>query len=204
MTGDLREQLGNIDIYWFDQLLRGRIEPDARILDAGCGGGRNLRYLLRAGYDVRGVDQDPARVAATQALAASLGDVDPDRFQVAPVESLPFPDDDFDVVLCNAVLHFARDEAHFLAMIDELGRVLAPGGLLFTRLASRTGIEDRVKPLGAGRFRLPDGSDRFLVDEPMLLSLTDRLGGRLADPIKTTNVQGLRCMTTWCVRIAAR
>ena len=45
--------------------------------------------------------------------------------------------------------------------------------------------------------RLPDGSDRFLVDEAMLLEATERLGGRLLDPLKTTNVQNLRCMTTW-------
>lgn len=75
---------------------------------------------------------------------------------------------------------------------------------LFTRLATSIGLEDRIVPIGSGRYRLPDGTDRYLVDEATLLSTTERLGGRLADPIKTTNVQGQRCMTTWCVRKPGR
>jgi hypothetical protein len=48
--------------------------------------------------------------------------------------------------------------------------------------------------------RLPDGSDRFLVDERTLLAWTATLGGTLADSLKTTNVQNTRCMTTWVVK----
>ena len=59
----LSEEFGAIDIYLFDQLLRGRIRPGMRIFDAGCGYGRNLVYLLREGYDVFGVDNDPAAIA---------------------------------------------------------------------------------------------------------------------------------------------
>ena len=66
-------------------------------------------------------------------------------------------------------------------------------------LASTIGIEDTVTPLGPGRFRLGDGSERFLVDQAQLLDWTKRLGGRLLDPIKTTNVQNVRAMTTWVV-----
>jgi len=50
------------------------------------------------------------------------------------------------------------------------------------------------------RFLLPDGSERFLVDEPMLLQWTAELEGTLVDPIKTTVVQDSRCMTTWVMR----
>ena len=104
-----------------------------------------------------------------------------------------------DAVICSAVLHFAHHEAQFASMVTEMWRVLAAGGLFFARLASNIGLEDEVGP--AGRVvRLPDGTDRFVVDEAMLLAWTDRLGGRLADPIKTTNVQQKRCMTTWCLR----
>jgi SAM-dependent methyltransferase len=103
-----------------------------------------------------------------------------------------------DAVVCSAVLHFAADGAHFGRMVRELWRVTAPGGLFFARLASNIGLEDRVGAAGR-RVRLPDGSDRFVVDEAMLLAWTERLGARLLDPIKTTNVQGQRCMTTWCL-----
>jgi SAM-dependent methyltransferase len=195
----LRSQFGDIDIYLFDQLLRGRFDDRARVLDAGCGDGRNLRYLLAQGFKCWGVDRDPAAVDAVRRLAqASGGHANRDRFQVADVDRLPWPDASFDAVVCSAVLHFAADAAHFERMVGELGRVLAPRGLLFARLASNIGLETVIGP-GGRRVRLPDGSDRFVVDEAMLMTLTARLGGRLADPLKTTVVQGMRAMTTWCV-----
>lgn len=201
----LQAQFGSIDIYLFDQLLRGTIQKGMRVLDAGCGDGRNLVYLLREGFDLSAVDADAAQLQRTAALAVSLGRPFPgDRLQVASLESLPFARSSFDAVICNAVLHFASSEASFMAMVGELGRVLAPGGLLFARLATSIGLEHSVRPLGDGRYLLPDGTERFLADEAMLLRLTDRLGASLQDPIKTTNVQGLRCMTTWVVRKRAQ
>jgi tellurite methyltransferase len=200
----LRDWLGGIDIYLLDQVLRSRIRTGMSILDAGCGGGRNLAYFLRCGFDVHGVDSAPEAVAAVRALAARWAPGLPaESFRVEPVEAMSFPEGSFDVVLSSAVLHFARDEAHFHAMVREMWRVLRPGGLFFARLASTIGLESRVQPLGGRRYHLPDGTDRFLVDEAMLLSLGTELEGTLADPLKTTNVQNLRCMTTWCLFKAA-
>jgi hypothetical protein len=73
--------------------------------------------------------------------------------------------------------------------------------MLFARLASNIGLEHAVGAAGR-QVRLPDGSDRFVVDETMLLERTERMGGALLDPLKTTNVQQQRCMTTWAVRKA--
>jgi tellurite methyltransferase len=200
LPASLRDWLGDIDIYLLDQVLRGRIRTGMSILDAGCGGGRNLAYFLRCGFAVCGVDSTPEAVAAVRALAARWApDLPAESFRAEPVEAMSFPAASFDVVLSSAVLHFARDEAHFHAMVREMWRVLRPGGLFFARLASTIGIEQRVQPLGGRRYHLPDGSDRFLVDEAMLLSLSTALQGTLADPLKTTNVQNLRCMTTWCL-----
>ncbi|UWZ86895.1 class I SAM-dependent methyltransferase [Occallatibacter riparius] len=198
MTQTLREQFGQIDIYLFDQILRGNITPGMRVLDAGCGVGRNLVYLLRQGFEVFGIDADPAAISAVRRLAASLQqDLPPENFSIGPVESMPFPDGFADLVICSAVLHFARDEQHFRAMLSELGRVLRPGGLLFCRLASRIGMtfpELRPGIFAVGR------SEWFLVDQKMLLDLTAELGGTLVDPLKTTIVQDQRCMTTWVLQ----
>lgn len=197
----LREAFGDIDIYLFDQLLRGRFDGVRTVLDAGCGAGRNLVYLLRAGFDVHAVDRDARSVARVRELAGRLAPSLPaGRIQLAEVDALPFGDGAMDAVVSSAVLHFARGPAHFEGMLNEMWRVLRPGGLLFARLASSIGIEAGVRALGGGRYRLPDGSDRFLVDQAELLARTEALGGVLLDPIKTTNVQGLRAMTTWCVR----
>lgn len=198
---DLQEQFGQIDIYLFDQLLRGRIRPGMRVVDAGCGSGRNLVYLLGEKYEVFGVDTDPNAIEYTRRLARSRAPALPaENFRVEAIEEMTFPDAFADVVLSSAVLHFASSDDHFDAMLRGTWRVLKPGGRLFCRLASSIGMEQQIQRLEGRRFRLPDGSDRYLVDEPLLLRYTAELGGQLADPLKTTVVQNQRCMTTWVVR----
>jgi tellurite methyltransferase len=199
--GTLDAQFGPIDIYLFDQLLRGRLSPGMRVFDAGCGAGRNLVYLLRNGYDVFAADASAEAIVSVQRLAASLAPHLPaDNFRAEPLERHSFADASADVVLSSAVLHFARDDEAFAAMLRGSWRVLKPGGLFFCRLASLCGIADDVQPAGHRRFLLPDGSERYLVDEPLLLQLTRDLGGTLLDPLKTTIVHGQRAMTTWVVR----
>lgn len=197
---DLKAEFGDIDIYVFDQLLRGRIAPGMRVFDAGCGGGRNLVYLLREAYDVCGNDADPGAIAQVKALAMRLAPGRGHDFRVEPIEQTSFPDGHAGVVLMSAVLHFARDAEHFEAMLHAAWRVLRPGGVFFARLASTIGIEEQVRPIAGARFRLPDGSDRYLVDAPGLLEWTARLGGELIDPLKTTLVHEQRSMTTWVMR----
>jgi tellurite methyltransferase len=198
---DLQVQFGQIDIYLFDQILRGRIQPGMRIFDAGCGSGRNLVYFFREGYEVFAVDPDPRAVDATRRLAASLAPALPSgNFRSEASENGSCPSDFADVVISSAVLHFARNDDHFQAMLTGAWRVLKPGGLLFCRLASSIGIEERIRPIGNRRFQLPDGSERYLVNEELLMELTKQLGAQLADPLKTTVVQNQRAMTTWVLR----
>jgi tellurite methyltransferase len=194
---ELRKTFGEIDIYLFDQLLRGRFDRRRRVLDAGCGTGRNLPYFLERGFDVRAVDADADAIRTVRQLVAALNpELPPDRIQHGRIDSLPWEDGSTDAIICSAVLHFAHDEREFAAMLEEMWRTLAPGGLFFARLASSIGLEHRLRS-ATGRLRLPDGSERFVVDERTLLTWTSKLGGTLADPLKTTNVQNMRCMTTW-------
>ncbi len=170
-----------------------------RVLDAGCGFGRNLVYLLREGCDVLATDMDVDAVEHIRALAAELAPALPaSNFRTAPIEATPFEDASADVVICNSVLHFARDEVHFFAMLEELWRVLRPGGLFFCRLGSRIGVE--FEPVSENIYRIGDGSEWFLVDEAMLMDITEQLDAVLVDPLKTTIVQEFRCMTTWVLR----
>jgi 2-polyprenyl-3-methyl-5-hydroxy-6-metoxy-1,4-benzoquinol methylase len=199
-SDSLREQFGDIDVYLFDQLLRGHIVSGMKVLDAGCGSGRNLVFLLRAGFDVWGVDESEEAIGAVQRLATRLGrDVTPSRFRVERVESMSHDSNSMDVVISSAVLHFARDDSHWLAMVHEMWRVLSPGGLLFARLATTVG-QPNVKPIGGGRYVMPDGTTRFLVDHERLLTVTLELGGSLVDPLKSTVVHEQRSMGTWVVR----
>ena len=194
---DLESLFGPIDIYLFDQLLKGRIPPGSKVLDAGCGSGRNLLYLLREGYEVFGADTDPGAIAAVRELAPDLPTA---NFRVEPLEAMTFGDASVDFVISSAVLHFARNDDEFRAMLLGSWRPLKPGGIFFCRLASTIGIENQSKRIEGRRFRLPDGSTRYLVDEAILAEAGARLGGELVDPLKTTIVQNQRAMTTWVMR----
>lgn len=176
-----------------------------RILDAGCGDGRNLFYLLRnslsEGFEIFGADRDARAIAAVRRLAAHLAPhVPSENFRQETIEAMSFPDAMADFVIASAVFHFASDDAHFDAMLRGAWRTLKPGGLFFSRLASSIGTEREVKQIDGRRFLLPDGSERYLVDEQLLNERAEQIGGRLADPLKTTVVQHQRSMTTWVLR----
>jgi SAM-dependent methyltransferase len=193
---DLQQEFGSIDVYLFDQLLKGRFQPGMSILDAGCGGGRNLVYLFRHGYNVAGVDQSPEAITQIKTLAPEASR---DMFRVELIEQMSFADQTFDVVISSAVLHFARDEAHWRAMVNEMWRVLKPGGIFFARLSSTVGIADQLQPLAGRRYRMPGGYDWFLVDFDMLDQTTKALGGDWLEPFKTVVVHNLRSMSNWCL-----
>ncbi len=194
----LAEQFGNIDIYLFDQLLRGNIRLGMRILDAGCGSGRNLIYLMREGYQVFAVDASADAIESVRSMANVLAPALPaGNFRVEPVESMSFAEGAFDVVISNSVLHFARDDGQFNAILRAMWRVLRPGGLLFCRLATTIGA--RFEQIEGRRHRLQGGAEWYSADEAMLMTLTADLGGELIDPLKTTVVQNARCMTTWVI-----
>jgi len=197
----IQAQFGNIDIYLFDQILKGRYQPGQKVLDVGCGSGRNSYFFLQNDFEVYGVDQSPEAIASIQALAASAQkDYPLDRFQVSSIEGMNFKKDSFDLVICNAVLHFAKNDEHFDQMLRSIWQVLKPGGYFFCRLASTIGVEQQIKSLGDSRYELPNGTIWYLVDEALLLRYTRELQGELIEYIKTTNVQNLRAMTTWCLR----
>lgn len=196
----IHEAFGDIDIYLFDQIQKGRVRPGMKILDAGCGGGRNIVWLMRNGFDVSAIDIDERAFGAVRAMAARLApELSPENIQTATLDAIPFSHESFDWMICNAVLHFAADRDQFDRWVGEMWRVLKPGGVFFARLASSIGIEKLLVPTANGRFMMPDGSERFIVDEKMLKDSTTRIGGRFLEPIKTTNVENLRCMTTWVV-----
>jgi SAM-dependent methyltransferase len=198
---ELQEQFGQIDIYLFDQLMKGNIAPGMRILDAGCGYGRNLVYFLREGYEVDAADSDAKAVESVRSLARKFAPALPaSNFRVEAVERMSFEDACADVVISNTVLHFAADDAQFESMLRGSWRVLKPGGLFFCRLASTIGMEGEFKRVEGRRFRSPDGAERYLVDEALLNAMAGQLGAEQVEPLKTTVVQHQRSMTTWVLQ----
>lgn len=195
-VSSLNKLLGNLDIYLLDQILKGRFNFNQKILDAGCGEGRNTIYFIREGYQIFGVDHDPVAIQMARLQAKSLrSDYDIYRFQVSDVKDMPLHKEAFDVIISSAVLHFASSQDHFLLMMEEMMRVLKPGGLFFLRMAtSFGGISVISKLLGEGIYLLPDGSERFILTEEFLESIQQKFGLRNLEPPKSVLVHNQRSM----------
>ncbi|SIR41036.1 class I SAM-dependent methyltransferase [Pontibacter lucknowensis] len=199
----LRAQFDDIDIYLFDQLLKGRIQKGIHLLDAGCGAGRNITYMMQAGVQVYGADISAEAIEKTRELASELAPTLPARnFVVADLDALPFAEDKFDVVLCSAVLHFARSEEHFKGIVQELWRVLKPGGMLFARFSTTIGLEGKLQQVEGRFYRMSHGPVWFLADEELIAELEKSLGAERLEPLKTVLVEQDRTMTTWVVKKA--
>jgi tellurite methyltransferase len=197
----LRAQFGDIDIYLFDQLLKGRIQAGMQLLDAGCGAGRNVSYLMQADVQVYGADISAEAIEKTRQLASALvPTLSARNFVVADLDTLPFADEKFDVVLCSAVLHFARSEDHFKGIVQELWRVLKPGGMLFCRFSTTIGLESKLQQVEGRFYRMSHGPTWFLADEKLIIELERELGAVRLEPLKTVLVEQERGMTTWVVR----
>jgi tellurite methyltransferase len=188
----ITELVGSTDIYLLDQILKGRYKPGDIMLDAGSGYGRNLHWFLGNGIPIYGVDRDINAINELQQRYPAVAD----RFSQAGVEKLPFDDARFDHIISSAVLHFARDTAHFDQMSAEMVRVLKPGGTLFIRMTSDIGIEDKVRPVADGVYNIPDGSRRFLLTRTLLADTMKKHGLSFQEPLKTVNVNDIRCMST--------
>ncbi len=198
----LNKALGNIDLYLLDQILKGKFDPSMKVLDAGCGEGRNLTYFIQNGYEVHGVDTNPSAIQMLRFVASSLNrTIDKDNFQVASVEKLPYEPAYFDLIICNAVLHFAKNHDHFNAMFSELCRVAKPGAFVFIRTASSIGMEDQVQEIAHGVYHLPDGSQRYLIHRNQVEAITTNFGLEYIEPFKTVVVDALRSMSTlMCIK----
>ena len=109
-------------------LLRGRLRPGARFLDAGCGTGGFLRFLLDRGAigSAAGVDVSP------EAIELARQRVPEAELSVASVTDLPFDDEAFDAAVLNDVLQHVP-EGEVERSLEELRRVLRPGAPLLVR-----------------------------------------------------------------------
>jgi SAM-dependent methyltransferase len=192
---ELNRLLGNIDIYLLDQILKNRFSKEMKILDAGCGEGRNAVYFLNSGFQIFGFDQEELAIQYLRFVAKSVqANYDAHRFQVGQLEEIPFHTGAFEAVICSAVLHFAKGEAHFWEMIQELSRVLKPGGILWFRMTTGFGgVLEQSEDLGEGKYLLPDGSERFVLQQKQLDKILE-LGFQFLEAPKTVLVLGQREM----------
>ncbi|WP_338224790.1 class I SAM-dependent methyltransferase [Algoriphagus confluentis] len=192
---ELNRLLGNVDIYLLDQILKGRFAKEMKILDAGCGEGRNAVYFIQKEYQVFGIDSNETAIQYCRYMAKSLNpEFDIHRFQRGRLEEIPFHHQAFDAVICSAVLHFAENVDNFWQMVREIHRVLKPGGIFWFRMTTDfCGISGKSEPLKNDKFGLLDGSERFLLNSSHVDNLL-QMGFRFLEHPKTVHVLGLREM----------
>ena len=192
MNNNVQSLLGQTDIYLIDQIMKGRYKQVDFILDAGCGGGRNMFWFLQNGFPINGIDSNLVAIEALKDAYPELSE----HFKVAVIENSGFTQNHFDHIICSAVLHFAKSTSHFKLILEELVRILKPGGSLFIRMTSDIGIEDKVKHLADGVYVIPDGSTRLLLTRQLLADCMHAYNLSFIEPSKTTNVADERCMST--------
>ncbi|MEJ1222021.1 class I SAM-dependent methyltransferase [Sediminicola sp. 1XM1-17] len=181
-----------MDIYLLDQIVKGRYQQHDKILDAGSGTGRNIHWFYYNRYNIWAIDREVEQIEFIKQLYPNLGM----QFTVSEMDSTPYLNDEFDHIVCNAVLHFAKDENHFLGMLAEMVRILKVAGSIFIRMASNIGLEKIAVHQESGIYAIPDGTQRFLLTRQLIELILDDFSLTLLEPIKTTNDQDTRCMTT--------
>ncbi len=197
---ELNRLLGNVDIYLLDQILKGRFSKEMKILDAGCGEGRNAVYFIQKDYPIFGIDPNELAIQYCRYLAKSLNpEFDALRFQVGCLEAIPFHTEAFNAVICSAVFHFAENVDNFWQMIYEIHRVLKPGGVFWFRMTTAFGgILEQSQELGNGKYLLPDGSERFLF-LPAYVDKLETIGFQFLEPLKTVLIPGQREMGVFLI-----
>ncbi len=200
-VSQLNQYVGNIDIYLLDQILKGRFNNEMKVLDAGSGEGRNLIWFMQQGYEIHAIDQNDGALQMLKYQMRSLNRHDlVDNTYIMDLAEMLFPDAAFQLVVCSAVLHFANNEEHFKAMLQELTRVTAGGGYLFIRTATARGLPPTsFQAIGHGRYHLADGTERFLITDAHISTLL-AMGWEAIEPIKSVLVEDYRSMLVAVLR----
>ena len=113
------------------QAAAGEWRERARLLDIGCGAGRNAVPLARAGWDVYGVDLSLPMVTTARARVAAAQLTDRARVLLAPMDRLPFASASFDFIVAHGIWNLARSGGEFRRAVDEAARVARPDARCF-------------------------------------------------------------------------
>lgn len=171
---ELNHELGNIDLFLLDQILKGRFEQAESILEVGCGEGRNLTYFIRNGYDVWGIDNNPTALKMLHMMGRSLHKTfDKEKFIEADISGIPFPPQSFDAIICASVLHFLPSEDAFFAAWDTMMKVLRKDGFLFLSMYSNIPFPGKMQ------------SDFFLLTGTLYQTVLHRYKLQEVEPVKT-------------------
>lgn len=181
----------NTDIYLIDQIFKGRYQNDDSVLFAGCGTGRNMAWFYNQNFNISAVDKNDETLAVVKETYPNISSI-----VKGNLNGLHYKNENFNHIICSAVLHFAESEKEFDVWFKELIRVLKPEGSLFIRMTTNIGVQQTIKEIGKGIYYLKDETNRFLITRKKLEKLLLQFNLELIEPFKTTVVEDLRSMAT--------
>ncbi len=141
-----------------------------RVLDIGCGAGRNALPLAAAGFEVVGLD-----LSRPMLTAASLRDRC-GRLSIieSAMDNLPIRSRSIDVIVAHGIWNLARSDAEFHQATAEAARVATPGAALFVFTFSRHTLLPDAAPVAGQRFTFEQFSGQrqiFLTREQLLAEM---------------------------------
>ena len=118
-----------------------------RLLDIGCGAGRNALPLARAGWMVVGTDLSRPMLAAALRRVRDEQLEDRVRLVMAPMHEIPFTDGSFDLIVAHGIWNLARSDGEFRRAVAEAARVARPRSALFVFTFSRSTLPSEALPV---------------------------------------------------------
>lgn len=190
---------GDIDLELLDLILKGNFSSVKKILDVGCGEGRNLIYFFQRDFDVYAIDTDQSSVDLVKYMARSFGK-DPQKILQRSIFEDHTDIARMDAIICSRVLHFCENEKEFLNGWKNIIQILKPGGLLYFSSDSMIGFQDHVSKLSDHKYQFTDGSVRFLLSTELLSKMDVSDSFEYLSPVKTIHYADQHAQSILCLK----
>lgn len=187
---EINNYFGDMDLFLMDFVLKGKIPPTGKVLDAGCGEGRNAVYFVQQGYELLGIDSDASKIRLAEYLGNNIS-TSRATFKTGNLRSLD-SQKSFDLILCSRVLHFSNSVQDFMQMWENLTKKLKPGGLFYLSMDST--VENSLGvDAGNGMYEFPDGAIRFSLTSSLYEEI--KKGFEEIEPLKTLIQNNVRAQS---------
>ncbi len=186
-----------MDLFLMDLILKGNLDPKSKVLDVGCGEGRNGVFFIQNGFEYHGWDTDESKLRLIEYISKNLKKSST-QFELIDLRESTLRDQ-FDLIICSRVLHFARSKDDFDEMWNKLVHLLRSGGILYLSMDSVVDVAIG-KELEDGLVEFPDQKIRFALTCELYEDI--KKGFDEIEPLRTLVHHGSRAQSFMCLKKA--